>query len=299
MKKLLTEMRNEDSKNFHENSIREIIQIMNEQDKMVAYIIEKALPEIEQAIKRMVNAIENNGHVIYVGSGTSGRLGVLDASECPPTFGVSPDLIKGVIAGGDRALREAIEDAEDSVELGVQDVRKYVKRQDVVVGIASSGQTPYVIGAIQEARKLGVQTIGISCNVDTKLSHIVDVPIQLPVGPEVITGSTRLKAGTAQKMVLNMLSTASMIKTGKVYQNLMVNLQATNKKLQNRAISIISEITGVDTETAKAVNDKAGGDTRIAILMIMFSANPEKAASILEKHQGNFIKALNDFAAAN
>ncbi|MFD2131387.1 N-acetylmuramic acid 6-phosphate etherase [Pseudogracilibacillus auburnensis] len=299
MKKLLTEKRNTESNNLHQNSIQEIIHLINEQDKKVPYVVEKALPQIEKAIKVMVETIEAGGHVVYFGAGTSGRLGVLDASECPPTFGVSPELIKGVIAGGDKALRKAIENAEDSTELGMYDVKKNVTAKDVVVGIASSGQTPYVIGAIREALNLGAETISISCNENAALSRLVDVAIELPVGAEVVTGSTRLKAGTAQKMVLNMLSTVTMIKTGKVYENLMINLQATNEKLRKRAIYIITELTGADMETAEAANETAGGDTRIAILMLMFHLCVEKAKYMLDKHQGNFVKALNELSGMN
>ncbi|MBO1004669.1 N-acetylmuramic acid 6-phosphate etherase [Pseudogracilibacillus auburnensis] len=298
MKKMLTEMRNTESNNLHQNSIQEIIHLINEQDKKVPYVVEKALPQIEKAIEVMVKAIEAGSHVVYFGAGTSGRLGVLDASECPPTFGVSPELIKGVIAGGDKALREAIENAEDSPELGMQDVQKYVKSGDVVIGIASSGRTPYVLGAIREAKQLGAKTVGISCNENTELSKVVDVPIELPVGAEVVTGSTRLKAGTAQKMVLNMLSTVTMIKTGKVYENLMINLQATNEKLRKRAVSIITELTGVDIETAQKANEKANGDTQIAILILMFGTEVEETRAIMEKHRGNFVKALNELNKA-
>lgn len=290
----LTEMKNNKSKNLHEFSTMQIIQLMNEQDKKVADVVALALPQIELAIETMVQAIEKGGHVIYFGAGTSGRLGVLDASECPPTFGVSPDLIQGVIAGGDAALRNAIEDAEDNWENGKKDVLNHVTKKDVIVGIASSGNTPYVLGAVQQANEMGVPTIGISCNVDTKLSKNVNIPIELPVGAEIVTGSTRLKAGTAQKMVLNMLSTATMIRLGKVYKNLMINVQATNKKLRKRAINIIQELTGVDEISAKKANKEADGDVRIAILMLLFNIDPIKAKMMLSKHNGNFVKAIKE-----
>ncbi|MBO1001761.1 N-acetylmuramic acid 6-phosphate etherase [Pseudogracilibacillus auburnensis] len=294
MNNIVTEMRNTESENLHQNSVLEIIQLINKEDKKVAHIVENSLSQIELAIHKMVEAIENGGHVIYFGAGTSGRLGVLDASECPPTFGVSPDIFKGVIAGGDSALQVAVENAEDMKELGVEDVKKHVNRNDVVVGIASSGQTPYVLGVVDHAKEIGAFTVGISCNSNSNLSKSVDIAIELPVGPEVVTGSTRLKAGTAQKMVLNMLSTATMIKTGKVYQNLMVNVQATNNKLRKRAISIISELTGVDEEKAKEVNEIAKGDTRVAILMLMFTIDMEKAKLMIEKNNGNFVKAMDE-----
>lgn len=291
---LLTEMKNGKSENLHEYSTMQIIQLMNEQDKIVADVVTKALPQIEQAVNTMVNTIEKNGHVMYFGAGTSGRLGILDASECPPTFGVSPDLIQGFIAGGNVALRNAVENAEDSLKSGVADVKKHVTEKDIVVGLASSGSTPYVLGAIQQANEIGIPTIGISCNIETELSKYVDIPIELPVGPEVVTGSTRLKAGTAQKMVLNMLSTATMIRTGKVYKNLMVNVQATNNKLRKRVINIIQDITGVHEKMAKEASDAANGDARVAILTILYNIDTKMAQSILDKHNGNFNKALNE-----
>lgn len=290
-----TEMRNKESNHLHEKTTYEILQLMNKQDKTVPDVVEKALPQIEKAVEAMVAAIEKKHKVIYLGSGTSGRLGVLDASECPPTFGVTPDVIQGIIAGGDKALRTAIENAEDSDQLGEQDVKEAAKQGDVIVGIASSGQTPYVLGAVKKAKALGLTTIGISCNENTRLSEEVDIAIELPVGPEILTGSTRLKAGTAQKLVLNMLSTVTMVRTGKVYENLMINLQAKNKKLRNRAISIIKELTQASDKEAGRVYDKAGGDTKAAILMLMFDVDASIAQERLRKHQGNFVKALGEW----
>lgn len=289
----LTEMRNDRSELLHEFSTFEIIKLMNEEDKKIPYVVEKALPQIEKAIDRIVNVIENDGKVVYFGAGTSGRLGVLDASECPPTFGVSPELIKGVIAGGDHALRNAIENAEDDFEKGKIDCQENITNNDLVVGIASSGTTPYVLGAIEYAKSIGVPTVGISCNKNTELSKQTDIPIELPVGAEIITGSTRLKAGTAQKMVLNMLSTGAMIKTGKVYKNLMVNVQATNQKLRDRSIRIIQDITGVDEQQAREVSQKANGDTRTAILMLLFQLDYSAATQIIEENKGNFVKSIN------
>ncbi|MFD1413190.1 N-acetylmuramic acid 6-phosphate etherase [Oceanobacillus jeddahense] len=291
---MLTEKRNENSYHLHEQSTYEILQLMNEQDKMVPDVVEKALPQIEKAVEVMVAALERENKVIYLGAGTSGRLGVLDASECPPTFGVTPDVIQGIIAGGDHALRFAIEGAEDNEQLGGEDVEKNAKDGDVIVGIASSGRTPYVLGALKKAKALGLQTIGISCNQDAALSQEADIAIELPVGPEVVTGSTRLKAGTAQKLVLNMLSTATMVRTGKVYENLMINLQAKNKKLRHRAVSIIKELTQADDQKAAQAYDKADGDTKAAILTLMFDTDVETAKTKLEKYQGNFVKALGD-----
>ncbi|MEI3614272.1 N-acetylmuramic acid 6-phosphate etherase [Pseudogracilibacillus sp. SO30301A] len=297
MNKFVTEMRNSKSENLHERSVFEIIQLINKEDKVVADIVGEALPQIELVINKMIETIENGGRVIYFGAGTSGRLGVLDASECPPTFGVSPDVFKGVIAGGDSALRFAVENAEDSKELGVEDVNTHVVPKDLVVGIASSGQTPYVIGVVEQARKLGAYTVGLSCNPHSFLSDKVDIAVELPVGPEVITGSTRMKAGTAQKMVLNIFSTTTMIKTGKIYKNLMVNVQATNEKLRKRAASIISDLTGADEKKAREMNDIAQGDTRVAILMILFDVELEKAKSIIKKYNGNFVKAMQELSS--
>lgn len=231
----LTESKNKQSDNLHEFTTQEIIQLMNQEDKTVPLAVEKALPQIRDAIDSAVDSLQRGGRIFYIGAGTSGRLGVLDASECPPTFGVSDDLVKGIIAGGDAALRYPIENAEDNREIGRGEADKFFSKKDVVVGIASSGKTPYVLGALERANERGISTIGISCNVRSALSSIAVYPIEILVGPEVVTGSTRLKAGTAQKMVLNMISTATMIKRGKVYKNLMVNLQATNEKQIGRA----------------------------------------------------------------
>lgn len=294
---MLTEKRNKRSQQLHKESTYDVLKIMNEEDKTIAPIIEGALSDVERAVELMVTAVENGASVLYVGAGTSGRLGVLDASECPPTFGVDPNVVRGIIAGGDIALRNAVEDAEDSVASGAEDIDANVGPEDVVVGIASSGQTPYVIGAVNRARELGNKTIGISCNEGTKLSKEVDVAIELPIGAEVVTGSTRLKAGTAQKMVLNMLSTATMVKTGKVYENLMVNLQATNKKLHDRAAAIIQELTDIDKESAMKAYEAADGDTKVAILMVMFDADKVSASTMIEKYNGNFVKALSEFSA--
>lgn len=290
---MLTEERNEKTNHLHNRSTYEILQLMNEQDKTVPDVVESALPKIEKAVEVMVKAIEKGNSVLYLGAGTSGRLGVLDASECPPTFGVSPDVIRGVIAGGDGALRKAIENAEDSTQLGAEDVLENTRSGDVVIGLASSGQTPYVLGAIEKARALGLETVGISCNSHSKLSEKAAIAIELPVGSEVVTGSTRLKAGTAQKLVLNMLSTATMVRTGKVYENLMINLQAKNKKLKRRAVSIIQELTQSSHKEAAGAYDKAEGDTKAAILMVMFGLEVDKVKKVLKQYNGDFVKALN------
>jgi N-acetylmuramic acid 6-phosphate etherase len=289
---LLTEMRNKDSENLHQLSTLEIIKLMNQEDQKVALVVEEALPQIRDAIDVAVNALQNGGRLFYIGAGTSGRLGILDASECPPTFGVPYELVNGIIAGGERAIRYAIEDAEDNREAGKKEVDSSVTENDVLIGIASSGRTPYVLGAIERANERRIPTVGIACNRDSELTQLAKYPIEVPVGAEVVTGSTRLKAGTAQKMVLNMISTAVMIKLGKVYKNLMVNVQATNEKLRNRSLSIIQDITGVDELTAKTMNDRAGGNTRAAILMILFLVDFETALNALKQSNDHFPNAI-------
>lgn len=290
----LTEMRNENSENLHQFSTLEIIQLMNQEDKTVPDVIEEALPQITEAIDAVVDALQRGGKLFYIGAGTSGRLGVLDASECPPTFGVAPDLVNGIIAGGEKAVRFPIENAEDNWEAGKNEVDRLLSQQDVIIGIASSGSTPFVLGALERANERNIPTVGISCNVGSELSRISKYPIDIPVGPEVVTGSTRLKAGTAQKMVLNMISTASMIKLGKVYKNLMVNVQATNEKLRYRSLTIIQDITGVDLSTASKMIKKANGDTRAAILMILFSVEYDKALAVLTQKHGHFSNAMEE-----
>jgi N-acetylmuramic acid 6-phosphate etherase len=268
---------------------------MNEEDQTVALAVRAALPQITAATEAVVAAMKSGGRLFYIGAGTSGRLGVLDASECPPTFGVEPELVSGIIAGGEQAIRSAIENAEDDAVAGAEAIAAAVRLGDVVVGIAASGTTPYVIGAMREARKRGIVTASISCNANTPLSAEVQFPIEVPVGPEIVTGSTRLKAGSAQKLVLNTISTTAMIQLGKVYGNLMVNMKATNHKLRIRTVRIIREATGVDEETASRYGAEADGDARVAILMIMFNVSKEKATDALRQagdHFGETVKLL-------
>jgi N-acetylmuramic acid 6-phosphate etherase len=291
-RQLITEQTNEKSQHLDRLSVQEIVGLMNEEDQTVALSVREALPQITKATEVVVDAMTRGGRLFYIGAGTSGRLGVLDASECPPTFGVEPDLVNGLIAGGEKAIRAAVENAEDDEEAGGRVIADMVRAGDVVVGITASGTAPYVIGAIREANRLGVPTIGISCNRDTMLSVEVKFPIEVPVGPEIITGSTRLKAGTAQKMVLNMISTTTMIQMGKVYGNLMVNVQATNQKLRERTVRIIQEATGANEEAARRYGIEAEGDARVAILMLMFSVSRQKASDALEQARGHFGKAV-------
>ncbi|GED68315.1 N-acetylmuramic acid 6-phosphate etherase 1 [Brevibacillus reuszeri] len=265
---LHTESRNTASERLDQMSAIEVVTLMNQEDHKVAFAVQQVLPEIAEAVELIGQALENGGRLFYFGAGTSGRLGVLDAAECPPTFGTDPAMVQGIIAGGAAAMLNAIEGAEDSQELGQQDVRLHdVKKGDAVVGIAASGRTPYVIGALKEAKALGAQTISLSCNPDPVISKEADVSINMQVGPEVVTGSTRLKAGSATKMALNMLTTASMVHLGKVYGNLMVNVQATNWKLRERAKRIVMEATGILYAEAERLLQEAAGDVRVAIVM--------------------------------
>lgn len=289
---LMTEERNETSQDLDQLSTNEILKTMNNEDMKVAEAVQKSLPSIEQAIEQIVTTMKKGGRLFYIGAGTSGRLGILDASECPPTFGVEREMVTGIIAGGEAAIKFAIENAEDDAEAGKRDIRAYITSSDAVVGLTASGMTPYVLGAIEEANKMGAVTVGLSCNTHTKLSAVASFPIEVLVGPEVITGSTRLKAGTAQKMVLNMITTTTMIKLGKVYGNLMVNVQATNNKLRDRVVRIVKEATGADYETAKSYSEEAKGDARIAILMLKYKVNRSLAQDALQQTNGHFGEAV-------
>lgn len=288
---LATEQANPASAEIDRMSPLEIVRLINEEDAKVARAIELVLPHIARAIDQIAARMRQGGRLIYIGAGTSGRLGVLDASECPPTFGVSPDLVIGKIAGGPQALTTAIEGAEDSTEAGQSDVADLnVRAEDTVVGLAASGRTPYVLGAATYAKRQGALTIGIACNANTPLEHEVDIMIAPIVGPEVISGSTRLKAGTAQKMVLNMLSTGVMILLGKTYGNLMVDVQATNYKLRQRAIKIVQQMTGTEKDEAEILLQQAGGETKTAIVSRLARVTPEIARQQLAS-QGNRLRA--------
>lgn len=290
---LITEQRNPNSMHVDSLSALEIVQLMNEEDKQVPLAIEKCLPQIAQAVERIVAAFQQGGRLVYIGAGTSGRLGVLDASECPPTFGVSPEMVKGIIAGGERALRHPIEGAEDSKEQAVVDLQAMqFSSKDVLVGIAASGRTPYVIGALEYAKSLGSVTVSIASNPNSAMANIVDIAIDTVVGPEVLTGSSRLKSGTAQKLVLNMLTTASMILMGKCYQNLMVDVQASNEKLKARAIRIVMQATDCDKTLAEETLKQADQNAKLAIMMILSGLDRVQAEALLEKHQGKLQLAL-------
>jgi len=290
---LITEQRNPNSMHVDSLSALEIVQLMNEEDKQVPLAIEKCLPQIAQAVERIVATFQQGGRLVYIGAGTSGRLGVLDASECPPTFGVSPEMVKGIIAGGERALRHPIEGAEDSKTHAVVDLQTIqFSSKDVLVGIAASGRTPYVIGALEYAKSLGSVTVSIASNPNSAMANIVDIAIDTVVGPEVLTGSSRLKSGTAQKLVLNMLTTASMILMGKCYQNLMVDVQASNEKLKARAIHIVMQATDCDKALAEETLKQADQNAKLAIMMILSGLDRAQAEALLEKHQGKLQLAL-------
>ncbi|WP_373767642.1 N-acetylmuramic acid 6-phosphate etherase [Glaesserella sp.] len=289
----VTEARNPDSMDIDRLSAAEIVELMNKEDKQVPNAIEKCLPQIARAVERIVAAFQAGGRLVYIGAGTSGRLGVLDASECPPTFGVSPEMVKGIIAGGDRALRHPIEGAEDNQEAGAADLRQIAfSAQDVLVGIAASGRTPYVIGALTYAKSLGATTVSIAGNPNSAMSRIADIAIDAIVGPEVLTGSSRLKSGTAQKLVLNMLTTASMILIGKCYQNLMVDVQASNQKLVARAIRIVMQATDCTKEKAEETLAIADNNAKLAIMMILADTDKARAEQLLATHQGRLRQAL-------
>lgn len=291
---LETEKINPATREIDRMSSLEIVQIMNAEDARVTEAIHKELPAIARAIEQIATRLRHNGRLIYVGAGTSGRLGVLDAAECPPTFNVSPDMVIGLLAGGPIAQSQAQEDQEDSFEAGETEIRKLqLTANDVVVGIAASGRTPYVLGALASANELGALTIGIACNKQTPIEKSVQIMIAPVVGPEVLTGSTRLKAGTAQKMVLNMLSTGAMILLGKTFGNLMVDVQATNHKLHQRALKIIQTATELDLEISEELLQKACGEVKTAILLGKTNLTPEQARETLAAHN-NVLRAALD-----
>jgi len=293
--KLMTEAANPRTANLDSMAIGELLQVMNDEDKKVALAVENELPQIEKAVKATVYAFGRGGRLVYIGAGTSGRLGVLDAAECPPTFGVDPNLVLGLIAGGETALLQAVEGAEDDAALAVSELEKIeFSADDVLVGIAASGRTPYVLGGLRYAEAQGAVTVAISCSPNSAISKIANIPITLLVGPEVVTGSTRLKAGTATKMVLNMLTTAAMVRIGKVYGNLMVDVKTSNHKLIERARRIVAQAAGVDDEQAAVALEKAGMNAKVAIVMIKRNCSAEEAEELLKAADGFIRKALSN-----
>ena len=295
IKQITTESRNQNTMDIDRLSTIEILKKINTEDKKVPLAVEKALPQIKLLVDRIVEAFENNGRLIYIGAGTSGRIGVLDASECPPTFGVDQNMVIGLIAGGKQALVKAVEKAEDSKELSVEDLKSInLSKQDVVVGIAASGRTPYVIGGIEYAKNVGASCGCITTSKESILAKMVDFPVEVITGAEAITGSTRMKSGPAQKLVCNMLSTASMIKLGKVYQNLMVDLKATNEKLVARSIAIICETTDYSKEEATQLFNEYHDVKAVILSYLLDTKDKKKIAMLLKKYNRNINKILKE-----
>ena len=292
---MVTENRNSASENIDCASTLEILQIINNEDKKVAIAVEKQLTNIAKAVDAISHALLNRGRLIYLGAGTSGRLGILDASECPPTYGTAPEQVVGLIAGGHPAIFKAVENAEDSPELAINDLKHInFSAKDILVGIAASGRTPYVIGGMQYAKSLGATVISLCCNANAPMINLANIAITPIVGAEVVTGSSRMKAGTAQKLVLNMLTTASMIKIGKVYGNLMVDVEATNAKLVERQISIVMQATDCSRQTAITTLNQCNQHCKTAILMILAGLTAEEATQKLLNNNGFIRKAINN-----
>ncbi|WP_454441174.1 N-acetylmuramic acid 6-phosphate etherase [Vibrio bathopelagicus] len=292
---LVSEGRNPDTMDIDLLTSLEVVEKINQQDKQVPLAIEAELPQIAKAVDKIAHAFQNGGRLIYMGAGTSGRLGVLDASECPPTFGVSDKMVIGLIAGGPEAILKAKEGAEDSLTLGTEDLKAIqFTEKDVVVGIAASGRTPYVIGALNYANQISAVTVALSCNPGSPIAEIAQIAISPVVGPEALTGSTRLKSGTAQKLVLNMLTTASMIRIGKSYQNLMVDVKATNEKLVARAARIVIQATECDKALAVSTLKTTDYDVKLAILMILTGLDFESAKAQLDQQHGFLRKAVEN-----
>lgn len=290
---LTTETRNERTMDIDRVSTLELIRKINEEDKKVPVAVEAVLPAIAKAIDVIVERLQKGGRLFYIGAGTSGRLGILDAAECPPTYGTSPETVQGLIAGGIPAVFEAQEGAEDSPVLAMNDLKgKDLNDHDIVVGLAASGRTPYVIGALEFADRIGAATIAVTCNSYSRITELADISIVPVVGAETVTGSTRMKAGTAQKLVLNMLSTGAMIKLGKVYSNLMVDVKASNVKLKERARRILEEAAGVSHSESEAALEQTNYDVKLAIFMRLSGLALPAAKEMLDKHQGYIAKAL-------
>ena len=293
LSKLLTERRNANSANIDTLSTEEMLTVINNEDQQVAHAITPYIPQIAQLVDSVANAFRHGGRLIYIGAGTSGRLGILDASECPPTFGTRPEQVVGLIAGGHTAILKAVENVEDNAAQGAEDLQALgFNQHDVLVGIAASGRTPYVLGAMAYAHQQNALVAIVSCNPHGEMAQRADIAITPVVGPEVVTGSTRLKAGTAQKLVLNMITTGAMIRSGKVYSNLMVDVEATNAKLIERQISIVMEDTECDRPTAQAALDACGRHCKTAIVMVLANLSAEAAKQLLADNGGFIRKAL-------
>jgi len=291
MTEVITEYRNQNTKDIDIISTIEMVKKINDEDKIVALAVEEELENIAVGIDLIAKQFLLGGKLFYFGAGTSGRLGVLDASECPPTFSVSPDMVQGIIAGGESAFKTAVEGAEDDFEAGIKDA-KVLTKNDVAVVISASGNPKYLLGVLKQAEAINTKTIAITCNSDGKIAQEAGLVICVEVGPEVIAGSSRLKAGTAQKMVLNMLSTGAMIKIGKTYENFMIDLQATNEKLKDRAIKIVSQIAGVTSSDAISMLMKSSWEIKVAIVALKLNIDVPKARLELKKHSGVLRKVI-------
>ncbi|NIZ46928.1 N-acetylmuramic acid 6-phosphate etherase [Entomospira nematocerorum] len=293
LSKLATEQINPDTKSIDQLSTIEMVKLINKEDQKVALAVEQALPMIAQTIDLAHQSLQQGGRIFYLGAGTSGRLGVLDASECPPTFGVDESLVVGIIAGGDYALRHAVEGAEDDPNGGIRDLQAHnFDKNDILIGLTASGRTPYVHGGLKYAHDLGAKTILVACSKQLSETPYINVLIEVLPGAEVLTGSTRLKSGTAQKIVVNMISTGTMIRQGKVFGNLMVDVKPSNEKLVERQIRIVQEATGVSRDIAEKTLHQSQRNSKTAILMILANISYEEAISLLSKHEGFISKAL-------
>jgi N-acetylmuramic acid 6-phosphate etherase len=293
LSKLTTEQVNERTKHIDQMSTLQILKLINDEDRTVADAVQAVLPQIETVIESVCQALQNGGRLFYIGAGTSGRLGIVDASECPPTFRTPPEMVQAIIAGGEQAIYSAIEGAEDDPKQGEADLKqRQLTERDVVIGIAASGRTPYVVGALSYAKTMGVTAVALSCNSNAAISQYADHAIEVIVGPEILMGSTRLKAATAQKMILNMITTTTMIKLGKVYENLMVDLHANNHKLIERARRMVTLVTGVSTEEAKRVLNETEQEVKPAIVMIKAGISLDAAKKVIEEANGFVYKAI-------
>jgi N-acetylmuramic acid 6-phosphate etherase len=292
---LLTEQRNPASLDIDLKPTEEILHVINREDRKVAAAVGKVIPEIARAVDWVADALRVGGRLLYVGSGTSGRLGILDASECPPTYNVPPGMVQAIIAGGTTAIRRSVEGAEDDAEAGARAMRqKRVTTKDVIIGLAASGRTPFVLGAMRYGKQKGSRVISLACTPHSEMEKLADLAIIPLVGPEVITGSTRMKAGTAEKLVLNMISTGAMIRLGYVYSNLMIHVQSTNEKLRDRSRRIIMQAAGSDYRQAEVALRKAGGDLKVAILMSHFRETAARSRTRLNRAHGNLRLAMKE-----
>jgi N-acetylmuramic acid 6-phosphate etherase len=290
-----SELRNPASKNLDRLNALQIVRLMNREDRTVAVAIGHALPAIARAVEAIVKAIHGGGRLIYVGAGSSGRIAVLDAAECPPTFGTSPKLVQALVAGGHRAVTGAVEGAEDSPANAARDLRTIkLTKKDIVAGICASGTTPYVLGALRYALRVGAATIAISVNRNTLVARLANIPIATDVGPEVLTGSTRLKSGTSQKMVLNMLTTAAMARLGHVYENLMIDVQASNRKVSQRMVRILAEASGKNMSAAEHALRQSGHNLRVALVMLKLQLSAKEATKRLRDAKGNLRASLGE-----